>query len=39
MAKTPKKAPSKEADYKAALEAISKLGGRQGGIAADALKG
>lgn len=41
MAKAPKKAapkPSKEADFKAALEAIAKLGGRQGAIATDALK-
>ena len=40
MAKTPKKAatPSKDDGYKAALEAIAKLGGRQGAIALDALK-
>ena len=37
MAKAAKK-PSREAAYKAALEAIAKIGGRQGAIATDALK-
>lgn len=38
MAKAATKKSSKEGDYKAALEAIAKLGGRQGAIATDALK-
>lgn len=37
MAKATKK-PTKEAAFKAALEAIAKLGGRQGAIAAEVLK-
>lgn len=39
MAKATTKKPTKADAYKAALEAIAKLGGRQGAIAADALKG
>ncbi len=38
MAKETKKKPTKEAAYKAVLEAIAKLGGRQGALAQDVLK-
>lgn len=38
MAKTTTKKPTKTDEYKAALEQIAKLGGRQGAIATDALK-